>query len=143
MCCVLRISGTEFDSKAYSKASTLPIDFVSILGEIWEGRSKPSKTNGVGCTVSERDLLSEQIEDAIAFLKRYESELERIAALSGVEIFWLDFGYECRLNGTTVVMQGEYLPVELLVLAGKLGIGIALSLYPALQENEDMQSIGQ
>jgi len=50
--------------------------------------------------------------------------------LNGIEERQLDFGYDCRLHEPNIAMQGEYLPVELLLLAGSLSFGIALSLYP-------------
>ena len=45
----------------------------------------------------------------------------------------LDFGYgRCP----TAAVQCDYLPPELLALAGSLGIGIELSLYPADKDCE-------
>ena len=45
----------------------------------------------------------------------------------------LDFPFSCRL-GDGVAVQGDYLPPELLTLAGGLGIGIALSHYPRVKD---------
>jgi hypothetical protein len=71
--------------------------------------------------------LSGQVKDAIVFLQKHQSEIARLAGFPGVEGRTLDFGYHNR----NVFVQCDYLPPELLVLAGSLGVGIELSLYPA------------
>lgn len=47
---------------------------------------------------------------------------------------YLDFGYYLRLDGQRVLVQCDFLPSELLKLAGELGIGIELSLYPKVDK---------
>jgi hypothetical protein len=58
-------------------------------------------------------------------LERYEKELKKLGKFPGVEFLTLDFGISLR----DVVAQFEYFPSELLLFAGKLGIGLAISLY--------------
>ena len=41
--------------------------------------------------------------------------------------------FDCRLGTPGVAVQGEWLPVEFLELAGELRIAVALSLYPAYE----------
>lgn len=70
--------------------------------------------------------LSRQAGDAIFFLRRHQTEFGRLAKFPGLTDRRLDFGYDRR----DVIIQCDYLPPELLTLAGELGIGIELSLYP-------------
>ncbi len=79
--------------------------------------------------------LDTQVSETIVFLKKHRAELERLREFRGVDSMWFDFGFDCRLGDPAescagIAMQGEYLPPELLDLAGKLKIGIGLSIYP-------------
>jgi len=67
------------------------------------------------------------------FLRKHQSELSRLASFPGVDDRHLDFGYHHR----DAAVQCDYLPPELLALAGSLGIGIELSLYPAPSDKTD------
>jgi hypothetical protein len=87
------------------------------------------------CDVSSADgVLADQVIDAIAFLRRHYDDLVRLGGVPDVEAISIDFGYDCRIDGETVVVQFDYLPPELLRLVGELGIGIDLSLYPKSRE---------
>ncbi len=76
--------------------------------------------------------LTGQCRDAIAFLRSNKTELQRLKVYRGIDECWLDFGYDRR----DVAVQCDYLPHELLLLAGSLGIGIELSLYPPAADAE-------
>lgn len=143
MCaCMLCVKGDSFEPEEYCSNSKLPIYSMWKKGDLRSPHSqKRYELSGFSCEVSLREELKEQVEDAIAFLKLYDSELHEVSLLNGIEVFHLDFGYECRINMTTVCVQGEYLPPELLVLAGKHGIGVALSLYPPMQNDVESASI--
>jgi hypothetical protein len=71
------------------------------------------------------DRLADQIEDAIVFLRRNKDELEKLMALPSASA-WLEFGVEKPSRSTEF---GRLSP-ELVCLAGKLGIGLELSLSP-------------
>ena len=66
-----------------------------------------------------------QTRQAIAFLKRNKPALEQLRNFPGLESIVIDFGYNWR----NVAAQFDFLPPELLQLAGNLGIGIVLSVY--------------
>ena len=120
-----------FDPREYASISKLPIYNVWQEGELRSQHSKRRNTSsGFSCVVSSQELLADQVIDTIAFLKKYEAELQEISNLDGIEESQLDFGYDCRLHEPNIAMQGEYLPSELLSLAGSLNLSIALSLYP-------------
>ncbi|WP_210420384.1 hypothetical protein [Aquisphaera giovannonii] len=90
-------------------------------------------------SVSDRrwDDLPGQIEDAIEFLQRHRNDLERLRAAPGVVDIRLDFPYELRIDEDNVWAQFDYLPPKLLALAGALGIGIEMSLYPRGRDAND------
>jgi hypothetical protein len=71
------------------------------------------------------------------FLTANEAELSRLARWPGVTDMRLDFGYERR---PAAAIQIDFLPADLLLAAGSLGIAIVLSLYPCDQEAEDALS---
>ncbi len=79
------------------------------------------------------DDLGAAIKDVLKFLQTHKKELEKLKRARGVEHIMLDFAYNSRLGTKGFAVQGEYLPVELLQLAGQLNIGIGLSLYPPFQ----------
>jgi hypothetical protein len=66
-----------------------------------------------------------QIRDALKFLEVHKRELARLTRVLGVESITLDFGIADR----NLAAQFEYFPPDLLLAAGKLGIGIEVSLY--------------
>lgn len=85
---------------------------------------------GFSCDISERKWadVEGQIVDMISFLEVYTPHLQHLKENYG-EIEWrFDLPYECELTETHF-MQVNFLPPKLLALAGKLSIGIELSLY--------------
>ena len=98
-------------------------------GEPTVRRSRGELHDDSGFSVDVSDVdgdLSAEIQDAIAFLQCHDAELARLSTIPQVTDRRLDFGYY-RRDG---FMQSEYLPAELLRLAGVHGIAIELSLYP-------------
>jgi hypothetical protein len=81
--------------------------------------------------------LDADIEDVIGFLKSHGAELARLSVVPGIENMMLDFALQSLAGTEQVFMHGEYLPPELLRLAGDLGIGIGLSLYPPISEEDE------
>jgi len=73
--------------------------------------------------------LSAQIQDAISFLAANQDSLSKVLANPAVDDSRLDFGYNLRISDRMAI-QCDYLPPELLRLAGEVNIGIELSLYP-------------
>ena len=71
------------------------------------------------------DDFAQQVQDAIAFLKKYQSDLGELQEFIGDKNVYLDFGVESR----NVFVQSERVPPELLRLAGDLDIAIEISRY--------------
>jgi hypothetical protein len=126
--CVLHVSGDEFRVDAFLADSNLQPYQVHHRGDIGF-RSRRFTDSGLSLDVSTADGdLEAEITDAINFLATHEAELQRLHSFPGVTDMRLDFGYYQR----DAAGQFDYLPPDLLVRAGKLGIGIELSLYRRL-----------
>jgi hypothetical protein len=125
--CVFHVSGQDFGVDEFLEATSLKPNQVWRRGEVRNRKGEICEHSGFSMNVSEIDGdLAGQCEDAIIFLRRHKAELAQLAALPGANDRRLDFGYDRR----DVAVQCDYLPPELLALAGSLGIGIELSLYP-------------
>lgn len=123
--CVLHVSGEHFDVDAFLARSSLRPGRVHHRGEA-RRRAGVFADSGLSLDVSDADgQLAVEVGDAIRFLTEHEAELRRLQSFPGVADLRLDFGYYARES----VAQFDYLPPELLVRAGSLGIGIELSLY--------------
>ena len=123
--CVLHVSGEDFIVDAFLANSDLRPYRIRHHGDN-SGLKRPISKSGFSIDVSSVDGdLGAQILDAVAFLSAHELELQRLRDFPGVSDMRLDFGYYWR----DMAAQFDYFPPHLLAQAGKLGIGIALSLY--------------
>jgi hypothetical protein len=132
---VLHVIGEEFDPQSVLPALSLRPYAVFRKGErCFPDNPKSEKrhsTSGFKCEVSSADgNLEEEIRDATEFLKQHHDDLARLRDLPEVDSMCLDFGHYLRIDGERCVAQYDYLPPELLRLAGELRMGIELSLYP-------------
>ncbi len=90
------------------------------------------ESGGFCCDVSDADgLLSAEAADALAFLTAHRADLALLRDHPAVDDMRIDFGYYARIDGERVMVQCDFLGPELLQLAGELGVGFELSLYPA------------
>lgn len=147
--CVLRVSGKRFDPVRFLADSELEPYSVFRTGE---PRTKTHRANAVyetsGFLVdvsdSSWDKLSGQVGDAIAFLQRHQRTLARLREIPEVEDARLDFPIDLRIDRKNVAAQFDYFPPELVSLAGELGLGLELSIYPPdfeqLARDRDSQS---
>ena len=138
MSCVLRAAGKNFDVDKFLSQTTLQPCAVFKKGEP-ERKSKPTgkknEYSGINIEVSSADLnqLNQQIQDAVRFLEKNMNEVRSLAQSPGLDIEpELDFAIEKR----DVYVQADYLPPKILVLAGSLGLGIRLSVYPVDEGSE-------
>jgi hypothetical protein len=131
---VLRVRGDDFDVDDLLRKISLSVCHVERKGQPrFSPRSRIADCTGFNASTSEaseRDL-PKQVEDTIKYLRLNESDLKNVMSFPGVTDAEIDFAVECRLNSTDIFAQNDYLPPELLALAGNLGIGINLTLYPA------------
>ena len=135
MAAVLRAYGADFDVDAFLVGCTLPVCTVKCRGEPVLPASQPGgrrhQWSGVHMSVSDADFskFPRQVAEATAFLRAEAEQVRRLCQWPGVEEVTLDFGVERR----DVAVQCDFLPPELVRLAGSLGLGIELSQYPPLE----------
>jgi hypothetical protein len=133
--CVLRVTGTQFDADKYLEVSGLEAIKVFRRGEP-RFASKPDGKqlgfSGFNVAVSDApwDGIGGQITDAIAFLKENGDAVRMLRAAPGVEDVRLDFPLDLRIDRVNIMSQFDYLSPELVSLAGALGLGIEISIYP-------------
>jgi hypothetical protein len=102
MSTMLRVSGEEFDPDAFATGTALSICRIYRRGEPMFPRTQPAgrtyTISGMNIVVSEADFseFPEQIEDATAFLRDHQAEIQRLGNFPGVESLTLDFGIERR-----------------------------------------------
>ena len=131
--CVLRVTGKQFDPHAFLAVSGLAADRVFHAGE------RSSRPSGKVCDVSGFTIfvsnaswasVSGQVADAIRFLRDHETALATLRSTAGIDEMLLDFPVDLRIDRKNVMAQCDYFPPELVSLAGALGFGIELSVYP-------------
>ena len=131
--CTFHASGEAFSVDEFLAASSLTPYRVYHRGE-QNGRGELWQESGFCVDVSdEGDDFSAECREVLHFLQEFELELSRLGHFPGVSDRRLDLGYFRR----DVEVQCDYLPPEVLALAGSLGIGIELSLYPQPVEEAD------
>jgi|688.fasta_scaffold1350279_1 hypothetical protein len=133
--CVLRVSSRRKTLTDFLSGSQIPnydAHDKNTPQKLGREKGKPFGYSGFKSSVSEKewDDLPGQIADAIRFLQRYKSDLKQLRDKYKVRDLTLDFPYYLRIGTNNVVMQCDFLPLKLIGLAGELGIGIELSLYP-------------
>lgn len=139
--CVLHVTSETDSLAAFLRETEFPIYQSHEKGDVKTvGKRRPYDDFGFSSAVSEREWidLQGQIEDAHAFLREHQEALRNLTARHKITDIRLDFPYSCRL-GERVIVQCDYLPPEFIRLAGELGIGIELSHYPTIEEDEDSE----
>jgi len=135
MSCILRIGGTDLKPDDLLRESGLVAYRIDRKGELGLLKNRgPHQKSSVHVEVSSAgfDDLPGQVADAMTFLRAKESGLRAVVAFPGVEWAQLDFG----VDHADVAIDSKYLKPELLVLAGGLGLGIELSIYPGATSSE-------
>jgi hypothetical protein len=141
MSCVLRAAGPEFDVAEFLATSTLVPSRTYHRGELLlatKPDGKKCKASGIVLSVSEAPWsdLPAQVADAEQFLRENREELSRLRSFPGVEDMALDFPTYQRL-GEKVWMQTDSFPASLVAIAGALGLGLELSIYPPARDEDD------
>jgi hypothetical protein len=137
--CVLHIKSNTDSFKKFIKQSNLPIySSHEKGGERFKGKRPPHNDYGFSCDVSTKEWndFPGQVEDSIKFLKNHILELKQLIESYSIDDIRLDFPVECRLVRNELFTQCDYLPPELIKLAGQVGIGIEISQYwPSEDDN--------
>jgi hypothetical protein len=133
--CVLRVSGKRFDPLQFLAGSKLKPYAVFRAGEprfASQSNGQRHEMSGFKVKVSRSswDGLGGQVADAIAFLKKHKRSLSKLRSIRDVEDITLDFPLDLRIDRKNVFVQFDCFPPELVSLAGSLGCGLELSIYP-------------
>ena len=131
--CVLRASGAEFDPESFLQGSPLEAAHVFRAGEprlAWKPEGPKNRTSGFTVDVNDGPWndLQRQIADACAFLDSHAAEIQRLRAWPGVQDVRLDFPVESRIS-MSVLAQFEFFPPAIVERAGRLGLGLEISIY--------------
>jgi len=131
--CVLRVAGRDFDVDAYLGRGVLVPVAVYRRGEArfpTLPRARKSLQSGFNIVVSKKDVsdFADQVRDAVSFLARHRRAVRALRRRKGVESATLDFGVERRPEAA---VQVHVFPVDLVRVAGELGLALELSFYPA------------
>jgi hypothetical protein len=132
---VLHVSGEAFDPEGVLPSLSLRPYRVWRRGEpvaaAGPRAGRVFESGGFCCEVSAADgLLADEAADALEFLAEHRSALTSLRDHPAVEDVRIDFGHYQRIDGERVVVQCDYFGPQLLRLAGELGVGFELSLYP-------------
>ncbi len=134
--CVLHVRSRRTSFMKFLEGNDMPVYQSHDKGDISAiGKRLPHDDYGFSCGVSDREWVdfAGQIEDAHKFLREYEESIRELRDTHDVDELRFDFPYSCRLDAQ-IVVQCDYLPPELLRLAGELGVGIEMSLYPKMDD---------
>ncbi len=133
--CVLRVESKTTSFTEFLKKTDLAVYRSHSKGDRMNfGKRLPYEDYGFSCKVSKKDWddFEGQTDDALAYLKKHYNDLSTLIQTHSVDDIRFDIPYwgPRPWNGVTLMVSSRYLPPELLKLAGELGIGIELSLYP-------------
>ena len=129
--CILKAFSRDHSFKDFAESTPMPVFRSREKGETrYAGSSKVNERFSISFNVStkEWDDFKGQVEDAISFLRQWEFEISQFALQYPPDLFYLDFPLYSRLDDE-IICQGDYLPAELISLAGKVGLGVEMSIY--------------
>jgi aralkylamine N-acetyltransferase len=134
--CVLRVSSNRETLAEFLSNTQIPFyesHDKNTLVKRGRKKGQPYGHAGFQSVVSKKewDDLPGQIQDAIRFLQRYQADLTQLRNKFNVADVRLDFPYNLRIGRNNIAVQFDFLPAALISLAGGLGIGITMSLWPA------------
>jgi len=129
--CFLKMFSDNKSFKPFAASTSIPIFSVFDKGEFRRKSSKePFPQHQISIDVSDKDFdeFNGQVSDAIAFLEAHFDELSLLISTNEVTDAYLDFPLYSRLT-SDIVNQNDHLPKELIILAGKLSLGIEMAIY--------------
>jgi hypothetical protein len=115
----------------FSKTTSLPIFGFHVKGQPVRARSDQTyESHRLSIDVSDKDWddFEGQVADAISFLADHEQELIDLLKSHEATNAFLDFPLYSRLD-ENIINQNDHLPRELIVLAGRIGLGIGMAIY--------------
>ena len=140
--CLLRVYGRSLDSEALKSSTRLPLDGVLRRGDpVFRSRRRGAPKHQVTTVnvsvmrTSHRKKgsawleLSVQVRAAERFLRRHARAIQRLRRRPDVDGMTLDFPIDLRIGRHQVAIQSDHFPSSLVQRAGRLGIGLELTIY--------------
>ena len=131
---IFRASGNDFDPSSLS-GTGLNGDNIHLRGQKSKRGRKDFVYKDSGFSVDlgpdDHDDLGTQILAAMRFVQDYR---DTIRSLKNLDDMRFDFGYSPRPDS---VVQFDYLPPKFIKACGELNIGIELSLYPPISDEQN------
>ncbi len=127
--CLLKVYSDNNSFRSFENSTKIPVYNSYDKGESNE-KNQVRTDYKITFDVSEKewDDFEGQVKDTIVFLTKYFDELEKLLKTHDITTAYLDFPLYSRLYGD-IVNQNDHLPKELIQLAGKLSLGIEMSIY--------------
>jgi hypothetical protein len=146
--CVLRVSANRKTLSDFLSETRFPYCYEhdkTTLRRFGRDKGKPFRYAGFQTWVSNKEWndMPGQVSDAIRFLRRHRDHLKRLRSEFKAQDIILDFPYYLRIGKDDVVIQGDFLPPALISLAGELGIGIEMTLYPSQRSSKRQEKIAE
>lgn len=140
MPCNLVVTGEDLDidsllSKAKLRGFSRHYKGEAMFKSKPQGKKLTRSTAAMQTSKAGFEELEKQIKETIRYLSRHKEQLGLIKETKGVDFAFLDFGINLRIDKRKVLMQCEFFPNELLQIAGELGLGVNLSIYPIDLQN--------
>ncbi|AWA30975.1 hypothetical protein HYN48_13295 [Flavobacterium magnum] len=129
--CLLKIYSDNESFASFAKTTEVPVYSISEKGDYKnEAKKIVNEDYKISFDVSDKewDDLKGQVGDAILFLEKHFEELNILLSTHNISNAYLDFPIYSRLD-KNIVNQNDHLPKALIVLAGKLCIGIEIAIY--------------
>jgi hypothetical protein len=127
--CVLKVYSDTDSFQAFEKTTKIPVYSRYDKGD-GMGKNQVRNDYRISFDVSEKDWddFDGQVEDTIKFLTKYYHDIEQLFKTHNITTAYLDFPLYSRLYGD-IVNQNDHLPRDLIILAGRLSLGIEMSIY--------------
>jgi hypothetical protein len=100
-----------------------------------QGRKITHSQIGIQTSKAAFNDLKKQIKDTIRFLKKHKGNLKMIKETDEIDLAFLDFATDLRIDNKKVHFQSVRFPTELLQLAGDIGLELEISVYPMGKAN--------
>ena len=129
--CILKIYSETNSFTKFAEETQMPVVICKIKNEphlLGSKRINPHHSISLNVSDLEWNNIQGQIKDAVSFLTTWELELIKLIASHNTIDAYLDFPLYSRL-GDNIINQNDLLPKELIVLAGRIGLGILMSIY--------------
>jgi hypothetical protein len=127
--CVLKVYSNTNSFKEFANNTDIPLYSCFDKGESITTKQLCEEYR-ISFDISDRewDEFEGQVSDAILFLEKYTNQIKELFATHSITDACLDFPLWSRLD-ENIVNQNDYIPRELIKLAGELNIGIGMSIY--------------